>query len=162
MIRQNTVVLRKATLDDLPGLLAIEEACFVTDRLSRRSFRHHIQVDHNELLVAANPDCRTVPELLAYGLAWCRHGTQLARLYSLAVSPQARGLGLAQQILAALENSAASQGRLVMRLEVAKHNQAAIKLYETAGYRVFGEYPDYYGDHSDALRMQKTISPATK
>lgn len=160
MINPNTVILCKATLEDVPGLLAIEETCFVTDRLSRRSFRHHIQAGHNELLVAENTDGRAVSELLAYGLAWCHHGTQLARLYSLAVLPQARGLGLAQRILTALENSAASRGRRVMRLEVAKHNRAAIKLYEAAGYQIFGEYPDYYGDHSDALRMQKDIQIA--
>jgi len=44
-----------------------------------------------------------------------------------------------------------------MRLEVAEHNTPAIRLYEARGYRVFGEYSDYYDDHSDALRMQKLI-----
>ncbi|MFZ1327163.1 MAG: ribosomal-protein-alanine acetyltransferase, partial [Candidatus Contendobacter sp.] len=33
-------MLRHATLDDIPALLTIEQQCFGTDRLSRRSFRH--------------------------------------------------------------------------------------------------------------------------
>ena len=47
-----------------------------------------------------------------------------------------------------------------MRLEVAVNNKAAIALYESLGYRVFGQYSDYYDDHSDALRMQKNIRGA--
>ena len=49
-----------------------------------------------------------------------------------------------------------------MRLEVAKDNAAAIRLYESAGYVAFGTYEDYYEDHRDALRMQKIIRDAPK
>ncbi len=45
------------------------------------------------------------------------------------------------------------------RLEVRGDNQAAIRLYQTMGYRQFGRYPDYYEDHSDALRFHKRIIP---
>jgi hypothetical protein len=95
--------------------------------------------------------------LLAYGLVWCHRGTRLARLYSLAVSPERRGKGIAQQLLQQLEQETAQRGHFFMRLEVAKTNQAAIRLYENSGYHVFGEYSDYYEDHGDALRMQKKI-----
>jgi hypothetical protein len=81
----------------------------------------------------------------------------LARLYSLAIAPEARGRGIAKQLLRALELAAEKQLRLYMRLEVSRNNKAAIELYQSSGYRVFGEYSDYYQDHSDALRMQKKI-----
>lgn len=143
---------RRAGKTDLDGLLRLEEACFASDRLSRRSFRHWLQAPHGILLVAERDGA-----LLAYGLVWCHRGTRLARLYSLAVDPQLRGQGVASNLLSALEEETARRGRLFMRLEVAVGNTAAIRLYERAGYRVFGAYRHYYDDDSDALRMQKTI-----
>jgi ribosomal protein S18 acetylase RimI-like enzyme len=175
-MQTNAVQVRPAVMADLENLLAIENACFSGDRLSKRSFRHYIQSDHGELLVAeeaadsqqslseptpsapsSTEPSHSKPSLLGYGLTWCHRGTRLARLYSLAVLPEARGRGIAQQLLHTMETLAAERGYLSMRLEVAINNKAAISLYEAQGYHVFGEYSDYYEDHSDALRMQKII-----
>ncbi|RLQ22617.1 GNAT family N-acetyltransferase [Seongchinamella sediminis] len=146
------LAFRPAALADLDALLQLEAACFATDRLSRRSFRRWLQAPHGSLLVAERDST-----LLGYGLIWCHRGTRLARLYSLAVDPAARGQGVASGLLQALEAAAARRGRLFMRLEVAASNSAAIRLYENSGYRAFGAYPHYYEDEGDALRMQKTI-----
>lgn len=143
---------RLATLSDLDALDELEQQSFDNDRLSRRSLRHWIKAHHGVLLLAENEQ-----GLLGYGLVWLHKGTGLARLYSLAVSKRARGQGVGATLLSRLEKQAAEQGRIFMRLEVAKTNASAIKLYESQGYRVFGEYCDYYEDHSDALRMQKRI-----
>lgn len=143
---------RQAKAEDLETLVEIESACFKTDKLSRRRFRHWISAD-NGLLHVALEDGRIV----GYGLVLLVKGTRLARLYSLAVLPEMRGKGIAKQLLTHLENVAADAGRLYMRLEVATKNTKAINLYEHAGYRSFAEYTDYYEDHSDALRMQKCI-----
>lgn len=149
---RNSTSLRRATLDDLDALNDLEKRCFENDRLSRRQLRHWLQVEHGILLVAE------VDKMLAgYGLVWLHRGTRLARLYSLAVSPEFRGRKIADQLMDALEEATEEAGRLFMRLEVAKRNSSAIKLYERHGYQVFGEYSDYYEDHDDALRMQKTI-----
>ncbi len=159
---------RRAELKDLDQLVAIELASFSADKLSKRSFRRHLQSDHSDLMVAQvcsldlthqtdNSASLSESQLLGYGLTFRRRGTRLARLYSLAVLPEARGFGVAHGLLAELEQVAVREGRLYMRLEVAKNNAGAIQLYRDCGYRVFGEYNDYYEDHSDALRMQKII-----
>lgn len=148
---QNYAV-RPAVLEDTDRLLQLEQESFGSDRLSRRSFRRWIRAEHAVLLVAEHDG-----ELVAYGLVWCHKGTRLARLYSLAVAGAQRGRGLAARLLGWLEEAASARGRLFMRLEVAKTNLPAIRLYESCGYHVFGEYYDYYEDHGDALRMQKTI-----
>lgn len=149
---QSAASYRLASVDDLDELLAIESECFSSDRLSRRSMRHWIKAEHGILLIQ-----QVDGKNAGYGLVWCHRGTRLARLYSLAVRPAFRGRGLAGELLSALEQRAAQRGRLFMRLEVASNNAAAIGLYERCGYRVFGEYADYYDDHASALRMQKTI-----
>lgn len=152
--------IRKALSRDLEALLQIEQSCFSSDRMSRRSFRHHIQTPDSVLLIAEGDSPEGEDRVLGYGLCLLRKGTRLARLYSLAVLPDQRGLALGERLLLACERSAQRQGRLFMRLEVSVKNQAAIALYERSGYRRFGEYHDYYEDHQDALRLQKVIHKA--
>ncbi|MEI6269884.1 MAG: GNAT family N-acetyltransferase/peptidase C39 family protein [Methylococcaceae bacterium] len=147
-----TVLIRNAQLTDIDALVALETACFETDRLSRRSFKHWLAADHRALLVADVEKTVTGYILIIY-----HPGTRLARIYSIAVSPQYRGLGLAKQLMAAGEQAANEDGRLYLRLEVSVDNTSAIKLYETQGYQKFGIYRDYYQDHKDALRYQKRI-----
>lgn len=145
-------VIRKAIETDLTRLLELEADSFSSDRLSRRSMQHWIKASHGILLVA---ECGEA--IMGYGLALLHKGTRLARLYSLAVDPVARGKGIGRKLIKELEERAAARGRLYMRLEVAVGNETAIKLYESAGYWIFGRYSDYYDDHTDALRMHKRI-----
>ena len=149
----NGVNVRTALLADVEALVHLEQASFMCDKLSQRSFRRHIQSEHSDLLVAIEPN----GVLLGYGLVLQRKGTRLARLYSIAVAKIARGKGIARLLLNKLECCAAQNERHYMRLEVAKNNTSAIALYESCGYRIFGEYIDYYQDHTDALRMHKRI-----
>ena len=147
-----TVLIRNAQLFDLDELVALESACFDTDRLSRRSFKHWTTTDHRALLVA-----EVGKAVAAYILIIYHPGTRLARIYSIAVAPRHRGLGLAKLLLSAGEQAANDNGRLYLRLEVSVDNLPAIKLYEAQGYQKFGIYRDYYQDHKDALRFQKRI-----
>ena len=144
--------LREAQVTDAIPLHQIEIECFTTDRLSLRRIKHWIKAQNRILIVAEQQG-----ELLGYGLALLHRGTRLARLYSIAIRPHARGLGLAKHLLQLIETLAAEQGRLFMRLEVGKENDAAIALYTNQGYLVFGAYENYYGENQDALRMQKRI-----
>ena len=153
MASSDAVFIRPAVADDLSSLIALEQTCFDYDRLSSRSFRHHIKSEHSELWVAESLN----HVLIGYGLVLLHKGTLLARMYSLAVSASARGLGVGRLLMNALEAAAVARKRHYMRLEVAKHNATAIGLYEKQGYTAFGEYQDYYDDHSDALRMHKRI-----
>ncbi|MFF0437273.1 GNAT family N-acetyltransferase [Streptomyces sp. NPDC004327] len=68
---------------------------------------------------------------------------ELKRMY---VVPEARGLGLARRILAALEADARAAGRTRMVLETGTAQPEAIALYTSSGYEPcakFGYYRDY-------------------
>lgn len=147
------VSLREAIYNDLPLLLKIEQQCFATDRLSRRRMRFYIDAPHAVFVVAEKGT-----ELVGYGLLLMRRGTQLTRLYSLAVLTEARGLGIAESVIGRLEECALARGKRFMRLEVSEQNLGAIRLYERLGFEQFGVYSQYYEDSSDALRMQKVLS----
>ncbi|MEF9883443.1 GNAT family N-acetyltransferase [Streptomyces sp. P9-A4] len=68
---------------------------------------------------------------------------ELKRMY---VTPEARGLGLARRVLAALESDARAAGRVRMVLETGTAQPEAIALYLSSGYEPcakFGHYRDY-------------------
>jgi len=150
--KNSDLLIRPAEDRDLEALVELEEASFSGDRLSRRRFQHWIKAGNRVFLVAEKDLA-----VLAYGLVLLHKGTRMARLYSIAVSSLARGQGFGSKLMLALEQAASEKGRFAMRLEVAKGNESAIKLYQRLGYRVFGEYHEYYKDSADALRMQKRI-----
>ncbi|ROM33210.1 ribosomal-protein-alanine acetyltransferase [Pseudomonas poae] len=147
-----TLSFRVATPADVPGLMALEQHCFTTDRLSSRSFQWMINRAHGRLWVAERDG-----QLLGYALLLFRRGSALARLYSIAVAQAARGGGLGLQLLARMEGCALEHGCTALRLEVRTDNPVALTLYERNGYRRFALIDDYYADHTAALRLEKPL-----
>lgn len=147
--------LRPGTLADLPALLRIEESSFSGDRLSARQYRHHLRHPRNRLLVADLDG-----EVVGSALLFLRRGSDLARLYSIAVADAARGRGLGAALLAASEKAAGEAGARRMRLEVRADNPAALGLYQAHGYRIFAQWTGYYEDGCTALRLEKHLVPA--
>lgn len=149
---QMVLEFRPARASDIDALVAIENAIFGTDRISRRSFRRLIRRETAETLVAANGR-----ELCGYVLVLYRKGSAVARLYSLGVVPACAGAGLGRKLLNAAEQTAFRRGRLVLRLEVREDNARAIRLYEENGYRRIGRENGYYEDGAAALCLEKPL-----
>ena len=137
---------------DLDALQALEIAAFPGDRMSRRSLAHAIQSPSLCFLVAREAGALKGHALLAF-----RAGSRVARLYSLAVAPNATGQGLGRALLKAAERQARARGAERLRLEVRADNQAAIHLYDQQGYARFARIPDYYEDGEAALRYEKRL-----
>jgi ribosomal protein S18 acetylase RimI-like enzyme len=142
--------IRLAHLDDLNALVALENRCFEHDRLSTRSFRYFLTKSQAEIWVVGAP-------IKAYGLVLFHRGTSLARIYSLAVHPEARGQGLARRLVTAMERSAVEHDILFIRLEVADDNHGALNLYRALGYETIRRLQRYYDDGHDGLRMEKRL-----
>ncbi|MEI2780403.1 MAG: peptidase C39 family protein [Candidatus Competibacter sp.] len=147
-------MLRHATLDDIPALLAIENRCFATDRLSRRSFRHLLTHGNAVTLLDEHDG-----QIRGYVLLLFSRGTSMARLYSIAVHPENGRRGIGDRLLEAAETAALERDCVSMRLEVRRDNPASLALFRRHGYRQFEEAPDYYEDHMDALRFEKRLVP---
>lgn len=147
-------MIRKATIQDLDALVALENRCFTIDRISRRSFRH-LLTKANAVTLVAEPD----GTIAGYATVLFNMGTSLARLYSIAVDSEFRGQGVGERLVAACEQSALDGDCVVLRLEVRSDNSASLSLFHRLGYRQFGHYDDYYEDHMDALRFEKELVP---
>jgi ribosomal protein S18 acetylase RimI-like enzyme len=152
MLSHNAPVVRPANIADVPDLVAIENACFDTDRISARSFRGLVTRATAATLVVESGGTPA-----GYAMLLFRKGTAMARLYSIAVAPQFSGQGLGQRLIEAAEKEAFRRGKMLLRLEVRADNLNAIRLYRRLGYRPIGRYLDYYADHADALRFEKTL-----
>jgi GNAT superfamily N-acetyltransferase len=78
---------------------------------------------------------------------------ELKRMF---VSPEARGLGLAQLVIKELEEEAKNQGFSRMILETLYKQIEAISLYEKVGFLIVDNYEPYIG-LSNSICMSKTI-----
>jgi ribosomal protein S18 acetylase RimI-like enzyme len=146
--------IRPATTGDLDALVALENASFDSDRISRRQFNYLLKRANASILVAIENGRLVGGLVLLYSRA-----TSVARLYSIAVDASMRGRGVACDLMQAAESEAWAHQRAYLRLEVRKDNEAAIGLYDSLGYRCLGEVADYYDDHMAAWRFEKSLAP---
>lgn len=156
------VAIRRAQLSDIPALLALEQRCFPGDRLTRRQFRYMLTKANAVTVVADRSHGRQPPTITGYVLVLFSRGTSMARLYSVAVDPDARARGVARDLVQAAEEEARERECACVRLEIRKDNTASIRLFERCGYRRIGEYDDYYEDHMDAWRYEKSLAPSLR
>jgi ribosomal protein S18 acetylase RimI-like enzyme len=138
---------------DAAALAALEQRCFSGDRLSLRQYRRHLR-SRSAIVLAA----RRGPLLIGSAVVFLRAGSPVARLYSIAVDPAARGSGLGAALLRAAECAAGARGAAGLRLEVRQDNPAAIALYESRGYARIGVRKAYYEDGADAWRYARALT----
>jgi putative acetyltransferase len=137
-----TIAVERAEREDVRTLLQIVSSW--SAELYPRESRHGLDLAAYErpdvtLLVA-----REGGVALGCG-AYQLQGDGSAELKSMFVVPQARGRGVGQAILAAIEH--ALRGRVAtLRLETGVKQQPAIRLYEAAGFRRCGPFGSYRDD----------------
>jgi ribosomal protein S18 acetylase RimI-like enzyme len=146
------IAIGPARPDEVGALADLELRCFTGDRLSPRQYRRHLRSRTARVLGA-----RQAGRLLGSAVLFFRAGSTVARLYSIAVDPAARGLGIGRRLLRAAERTARSLGARELRLEVRQDNTSAVGLYEAAGYQRFGIHADYYEDGAPAWRYRRAL-----
>jgi [ribosomal protein S18]-alanine N-acetyltransferase len=150
--RNSGVVVREARPRDLDAIARVENASFETDRVSRRSLREFLRAAHRPVIAATIDD-----ELAGYVLVSLRRTSSAVRIYSLAVDARFARRGVGRALVAACEAYARRHRRALLTLEVRYDNASAIALYESSGFRQFGEHAHYYADGATALRYEKPL-----
>jgi ribosomal protein S18 acetylase RimI-like enzyme len=144
--------LRPAARDDLDALVDIENRAFDGDIISRRSLRRFLTAPSAVSVVAEYRGA-----IAGYALLLFRPNSAAARLYSIAVDPEARGRGVGPALIAAVEDAALDRDCVWIRLEVHENNTHAIARYRKAGFREFGRRATYYEDGGTAILMEKRL-----
>ena len=155
--RHSGVVVREARPRDLDAIERLENAAFETDRVSRRSLREFLRAPHRPVIAATIGD-----ELAGYALVSLRRTSRALRIYSLAVDARFARRGVGRALLMACEAYARRRRRAALTLEVRYDNASAIALYESSGFRQFGEHAHYYADGAAALRYEKSLDPPSR
>ena len=150
--RTNTLNIRLAMADDLDQLLDLEQRAFSGDRINRRSWNGLLRSSSAKVSVALQAD-----ELVGATVLLHPSNSSIARLYSIAVCPDARQRGAAQQLLNNVLEQARASGASLLRLETRVDNTAARALFNRNGFTLLGSKPDYYADGMDALHLQRPL-----
>ena len=143
------------TLDDIPGVMEIENRSFPTP-WSASSFRYELIENPYASLFAV----RAASDARVIGFASVWVIDEEMKINNIAIHPDLRGRGIGTRLLRFLLGFAAAQGCREASLEVRPSNEAALRLYGRAGFRIVGRRRSYYTDtHEDALVMACRIGP---
>lgn len=150
MTKSNNIKIQKASKTDLEGICMLEETCFQDDAFSKRQFCYLLKKANGEFVVV-----KRNKKLVAYLIFLRRKNSKKYRIYSIAIDPVARGLGIAKMLLEHAEKAALENNIHQISLEVSENNHSAINLYQRQGYQTLGFRPGYYSDGSSAIIMSK-------
>jgi [ribosomal protein S18]-alanine N-acetyltransferase len=143
--------VRPAATADLPRLAELEAAGFA-EPWSPEMLAAELTHPGSVVLVAGAGDGRAPS-----GYACFRQAAGEAELLRVAVAPEARGHGLARQLVAAGLDHLRAAGVTSCFLEVRPANVSALALYRALGFEPRGRRRAYYRDGSDALVLQKDL-----
>ena len=145
MIRR---VIRLATADDLPALVALEQVLFGADAWEEGAVRAELAGAGRRFVVA--------DDLTGYAVSLT--SGDITDLLRIGVAPHARRRGLAAALLDDLLRHTGDADRML--LEVSAGNRGAVAFYESRGFTRIHVRPRYYRDGSDALVLQRSLSGA--
>src|SRR5258708_24990864 len=149
--------LSRARLSDAGGMFNLEQH-FSSERMSLRSVRSFLRSGSARVWVAAPSHESEVPNsVLAALILLTRRGGKVARIYSIAVAPAARGQGLGSKLVERAEAAARAAGFREISLEVREENAAARRLYARSGYTEAGRLPGFYEDGANGLKLLKRL-----
>ena len=141
------IVCRKARIEDLERVLAIESQVFHADSFSRRQLRYLMQHAKGAFFVAV---ARGI--VVGY-ISVLTRSNRIGRIYSLAVDQEYRGKGIAELLIDTAVDFMHAQYIERIFLEVAVDNVAAISLYEKKHFIKRSIKPGYYDSGADAYSM---------
>ena len=148
-----TWMLRAATADDLPAIMALETELFPDDAWSPETMAAEVAGPHGHYLVAVTED----GAVDGYAGLLAPRGSGQGDIQTIAVAPRARRRGLGRTLLLALLNEARRREVAEVFLEVRADNPGARALYEGLGFEEIAVRPNYYPGGVDAVVMRAPL-----
>jgi ribosomal-protein-alanine N-acetyltransferase len=139
--------------EHLPAILDIEGEVFKTP-WSEEMFVQELE----ERLLSRSYVALEGSRLVGYMISWLLR--QELHLINIAVVPGRQRAGIGSKMLRYLVDLAVGEGRRFITLEVRESNDAAIRLYESFGFKRIGVRPRYYQeDGENAVVMVRFVPP---
>jgi len=147
----NNFYFQKALPEEVVQIAKLEQQCFGEEGFLKKQVDYLVRKAEGEVVVIKFSE-----KIVASLILLFRKGSRHIRIYSLAVSPDFRGKGLAKEMLVYSEKKASEMNLKQISLEVNEKNTGAIELYQKSGFQVYKTKNNYYKDGSKALVMRKT------
>ncbi len=150
------MIIQHARPEHLDGILALEEDGFTAaEQWSRHAWAEELEADDRLVLAHTDTDGSVV------GVANFGCVEDMADLNRVVVHRDARGRGVAAQLIQAGIDWAEALGATRMLLEVRTDNDPAVELYSRLGFDRISLRRDYYGPGLDAVVMLRPIAEDT-
>jgi len=150
LVEDNPLGVRKMTREDLPAVIALQQAAFKSPwspELLKRELDHEWST-----ILLVEGSLESTPELLGFAVFWVVHDE--LHILNVATDPRARRRGVARTVMNASLARARERKCTLATLEVRRTNEPALALYKSLGFRPVGIRPNYYADeHEDAVVM---------
>ena len=145
------MIIRLMKQEDVPQIANLEMLCF-SDPWSENSIASELDNRLSCWLVAEEQG--TVA-----GYVGSQSVLDMADMMNIAVAPDFRRQGIAEQLILALIDKLKENGIIALLLEVRVSNAPAIALYEKLGFELVGRRPRYYHNpREDALILRKELT----
>lgn len=152
--------LRPATIDDLDALLDLERACYPPNQAySRDEYRYALAVAKAVNLVGEDGGTRAGADVVGFVGAFHHARWRVGHVYTVNVHPSQRGRGIGMALMDACHEALRKLRMTRIVLEVNVENEAAMKLYERAGYSRTQLLKDYYTQYrvNDAWMYERVL-----
>ena len=141
------ILLRKAQIQDLSQLLAIENSWSRSPHWNREQFLRELKLAFSQLWVAEKEG-----RIVGYLGFWELESE--IQITNLATDPRHARQGIALQLLQKLLGHAQKISASKISLEVREDNLSALLLYKKMGWQIVGRRPKFYNDPTcDAILM---------
>jgi [ribosomal protein S18]-alanine N-acetyltransferase len=150
--------LRKMTLGDLDRVMELEDQAF-TNPWSRQMVKSELDHDWSTVLLAEELS-GSGREIRGFAIFWVV--ADELHVLNVAVEASCRRQGLGRTLMEAVLGVGRQRACRIANLEVRRSNLAAIRLYESLGFRAVGMRPAYYqDDREDAVVMILDLYPTS-
>jgi len=142
--------IRPARSADLAEILAIEAGWPTTPHWTRRQFEAELGSERSLFVV-----CERGGRVCGYAAAW--KVPPECQILTIAVKPDQARRGIGRALLSHVIDACRAWGLEKATLEVSERNTPALRLYESAGFKIVGRRPKFYNDGSDAILMDRVL-----
>ena len=146
--------IRRARLEDLECIFAIELVSFGREAYDRKLFAGYLK-KYGELFLVAEAGGKVCGYIIT--CMWAVASGARAELVSIAVDPLRRHRGAASALLHSTLRRLRRRGVVWLRLMVRVDNVAACAFYEKEGFRRDRKVRGYYEDGGDGVRMKRPV-----
>jgi ribosomal-protein-alanine N-acetyltransferase len=149
--------IQYANIDEVDDIFKIEQKCFPGNTSYSKRLLKYLMLDSNNTCLVEKQE----NVIRGFIIVTCNQESLICSIETIDVDPDFKNKGIGLKLLRAAEIEMVQRGMRCSQLEVSEGNQAALAVYEKAGYKFKEKLEGYYKfEHNgtcNAIRMIKSL-----